>query len=528
MNKWQLAGLSLLSGILLYAAWPVSPLTICIFFALIPLLLVADNTRKHRSFFWYTFLALLAWNATTTWWIWNSTDVGSIAAIAANSLLMCLPWWGYHVFKTKFNKRIGYSALITFWMLFEYIHLNWQLSWPWLTMGNVFASHPGWVQWYEYTGAGGGTLWVLLTNIAIYELVIAIKEKQQKGKRILVAAIFLFTPFIISLVVAPGAIWVLKPGRSATADNVLIIQPNIDPYGKFESSSIGQQVQHFVTLSEQHMDSSTKLIIWPETAMSAGDAQQNTGTNSYYRPIFQFLMRHPGVTLLSGIETYKVYGTEKATPTAHLNSGMYMDEFNAAVNIKAGQPLQYYYKMKLVPGVESLPTFLNFMAPVFEKFGGTAGGYGRDTGTKAFTVPGNPYVTAPVICYESIYGEHVASYVSKGANILTIITNDGWWGNTPGYKQHLQYARLRAVETRRWVARSANTGTSAVIDNMGNLIATQPWDTVAFIKYAIPVTTRKTIYVQYGDYLYEIASLLALLMIIWNIVLWAGKRGIKK
>ena len=180
------------------------------------------------------------------------------------------------------------------------------------------------------------------------------------------------------------------------------------------------------------------------------------------------------------------------------------------------EDLQFYNKGKLVPGAETLPSFLNFMGPVFEKFGGTAGGYGKSDSSSVFKVKDNPYVAAPIICYESIYGEYVASYVAKGANVLCVITNDGWWGNTPGHKQHVAYASLRAIETRRWVARSANTGISAVIDPAGNILETRAWDTPAMIKYAIPTSTELSFYVQYGDWLYKIAAILALVFIGWR------------
>ena len=239
--------------------------------------------------------------------------------------------------------------------------------------------------------------------------------------------------------------------------------------------------------------------------------------------------RHPTITLLSGIDTYKSYGLEKSTPTARkAGNGIYYDAFNTAIAIKANAPFQLYNKSKLVPGAESLPTFLNFLGPVFEQFGGTAGGYGRSDSSQVFSEKGNSYVAAPVICYESIYGEYVASYVQRGANIITIITNDGWWGNTPGHKQHLQYARLRAIETRRWVARSANTGISAVIDDRGTILETRPWNEAAVIKYSIPISTKETFYVAYGDYLYKIATVFAALLIGWNVAAWLIKRFVKK
>ncbi|MDI9365272.1 MAG: apolipoprotein N-acyltransferase [Flavobacterium sp.] len=531
MKRFQLFGLSILSGVLLFAAWPVSPLTFAIFFALVPLLFVADAVAKKIAFFGFSFLALLIWNAATTWWIWNSTDVGSIAAIIANSILMCLPWWGYFTFKKNYGKRSGYIALVVFWMLFEYIHLNWQLSWPWLTLGNVFAVHPSWVQWYEYTGVSGGTLWILLVNIAVKEFVAKFQQIVNgqwsigNCKSVGMVISIISIPFILSTIIAQR----IKNIHPIGGTNVLIIQPNIDPYQKFNSNSLAQQIQILISQSAQNIDSSTKLILWPETAMSAQEEQDHVAASNIYQPIFNFIQQHPNVTIVSGIETYKMYGTTKVTPTARLaGNGNYYDLFNAAVAIKANKPLQFYNKSKLVPGVESLPTFLNFLGPIFEKFGGSTGGYGKSDSSKVFTENGNPYVAAPIICYESIYGEYVASYVQRGANIITIITNDGWWGNTPGHKQHLHYARLRAIETRRWVARSANTGISAVINERGDIVATQPWNKEAALKYNIPAKTTETVYVAYGDYLYKIATVFAALLLGWHIAKLLINRFAKK
>ena len=526
MKKLQLIGFSILSGILLFAAWPVSPLTFLIFFAFVPLLFVADATKKRNKFFGYSFITLIIWNASTTWWIWNSTDVGSIAAITANALLMCLPWWGYFTFKNKFGKKIGYISLISFWMLFEYIHLNWQLTWPWLTLGNVFASHPDWVQWYEYTGVSGGTLWVLIVNILLHDLISKPKAEKRSlfNKAVFIVAISL--PYIVSAVLSlflPDNTIDYK--NSGVSKNVLIIQPNIDPYQKFESVSIPQQIQKLIAITEKEIDPATQLVLWPETALAAGAVQNETQNTAVYQPVFDLVNRHPNITLLTGIEDFKTYGTSKETLTARKTpEGMYYDAFNSAVVIKANQSLQFYNKSKLVPGVESLPTFLNFMSPLFEHFGGTTGGYGRDSAAKAFHVKNNPYIAAPIICYESIYGEYVTEYVKRGANILTIVTNDGWWGNTPGHKQHLQYARLRAIETRRYVARSANTGISAVINEKGNILSTQPWDKAAFIKYDIPVLTGETFYVRFGDYLFKVASLIAILLLAWNLFLYGKSK----
>lgn len=516
LKRLHPAVLSIASGIILWLSWPTSPLTAFIFFGFVPMLLVADLDLSRKNFFGHSFLAMLIWNAGTTWWIWNSTSIGSVAAIAANALLMCLPWWGYVVFKDKFGRRAGYFSLIALWMLFEFVHLNWQLSWPWLSLGNVFASQPDWVQWYEYTGIGGGTLWVLLVNVLVYDWMFRGegKSKKSKVKKAIIVTIFLLLPVLFSKFIE----FAYLPFK-VFKHQVIIIQPNIDPYSKFEQGTTAQQVQTHLQLTKTAIDSNTKLIIWPETALSANAEINSIEHVSEYQPVFELLQQYPNVTLLSGIETYRLYGTEKPeSPYARkTGDGVYYDSYNAAVTLKANEAPQFYIKSKLVPGVETLPSFLNFMGPIFEKFGGTTGGYAMDTSSIAFHNNGNPYITAPIICYESIYGEYVASYVQKGANILTIMTNDGWWGNTPGHKQHLAYARLRAIETRRWIARSANTGISAVIDHYGNIIETKPWDSAAVIEQNVPARVEETFYVKYGDYLYRFFSLLAGILLLWNL-----------
>jgi apolipoprotein N-acyltransferase len=526
LKKFQSLILSILSGILLIAAWPVSPFTFLIFVAWIPILFIADRIERTNKFFLFSYIAMLIWNIGTTWWIWNSTAAGAIGAIVANSFLMCFPLFGFHRFKRKFGNAIGYTSFVVFWLTFEYIHLNWQLSWPWLTLGNVFATKPYWVQWYEYTGVSGGSLWVLLTNLFLFLLIKNWRnEYQSKLKLLLPAVVVLLLPFALSYLALP------KTAPASATTNVVIVQPNIDPYSeKFDVATTSGQIQKLINLSEKKLDTNTKLVVWPETALPVPVWQDKVMENPNYQPVFDFINRHPNVTLLTGIETYKNYGTEKATNTARKNEsdGTYYDGFNAAVSITANQPLQFYNKSKLVPGVETLPDFLLWMGAIFEKFGGTTGGYGHDKEANVFKVPGNPYVAAPIICYESIYGEYITSYVHKGANLLTIITNDGWWANTSGHKQHLNYARLRAIETRKWIARSANTGVSAVINSKGDLLETKPWDTDDVIKYNIPAVEGETFFVRNGALVFNLALFLFGALMLYNIVMVFRRRFLPK
>ncbi len=165
------------------------------------------------------------------------------------------------------------------------------------------------------------------------------------------------------------------------------------------------------------------------------------------------------------------------------------------------------------------------MAGIFNDFGGINGSLGRSEKAMVFTARGNPYRPAPVICYESIYSDYLTQYTRQGANIITVITNDGWWGNTKGHHQHMHYARFRAIESGLWVARSANTGISCVIDPRGRVYQPQPWNTQAAIKMSIPPIESPGFYARHFDWISRIAALFAVLLFIWSIYLkWVRKK----
>jgi apolipoprotein N-acyltransferase len=514
------------SGALLWAAWPVSPLTFLIFIAWVPLLWLESTIKSRRRFFALTYLTMFIWNVSTTWWIWNASEPGAVAAFLANSFLMCFPWLGFKIVKKRLGEKIGYVSLIAFWMCFEFIHLSdWGLSWPWLTLGNAFATHPEWIQWYEYTGTSGGSLWILVVNILLFLHIKNNfnKEKPKSYKNILAAIIVLIVPLIISIYPQHA------PMRLAPApygnDNIVVVQPNIDPYEKISEGSFEGQLQKLIQLSEKEIDSNTRLVVWPETALytSTGIEEDKMKENSSLRPLWDFLQRHPLINLFTGVESYKVY-TARETSTAKAGElGSYYDSYNGSVLLDSSGAFAFYHKSMLVPGVETLPWFLKFIDTWFEKFGGTTAGYAKQKDRTVLNTKYG-YKIAPAICYESIYGEFMSKYVRNGANIICIITNDGWWKNTPGHKQHMNYARLRAIETRRWVARSANTGISCFIDEYGNVINPQPWNTAAAIKMPVPVSDKKTFFVTHGDILSRIMVVLSILLIVWTLSLWVMKK----
>src|SRR5690606_32905513 len=175
------------------------------------------------------------------------------------------------------------------------------------------------------------------------------------------------------------------------------------------------------------------------------------------------------MTIVSGATLLKHYATTPTSPTAreYNNTVAWYDVYNAAIMVNRHDSIPDYYKSKLVAGVEMMP-FSNFLKPALgntiSQMGGTSGSLGYQNHREIFTSADGKFKVAQLICWESDFGEYVTDYVKKEANLLFIITSDEWWGDSPGFIQHLHYARLRAIENRRSIARSANTGVSCFIN----------------------------------------------------------------
>ena len=202
VKKFHLILISILSGLILTLAWPVNGFPGLLFIGLVPLLFVEDYISNHRdkffkfSLLFYSYPAFFTWNLLTTWWIYNSTLGGAIMAVVLNSLFLAIVFQVFSWAKRQLSSKLAsYFALVSFWIAFEYLHLNWILTWPWLTLGNGFASYYNWVQWYEYTGVMGGTLWVLVANILTYE---AIRKARIEFILLFIASLLIIVPILIS------------------------------------------------------------------------------------------------------------------------------------------------------------------------------------------------------------------------------------------------------------------------------------------------------------------------------------------
>lgn len=523
--------LSTFSGILLSLAWLGFP-GWTLFIAFIPLLLLdkyfVENKKEFGSvaFWWHALWTFIIWNLITTWWIAYATVVGAALAILANAFLMSFFWWLGHVARRNFRSTLGYIALVVFWISFEYFHFHWDIEWPWLTLGNGFAGNIKLIQWYEYTGYLGGSLWILIMNILFFRVITLMLSKADRWY-------YLYpTAGIVLLLVAPIAVSLIiysSYEEKENPKNIVVIQPNVNPYSeRYDRAAENEKLQKFIQLAETEANDSTDFIIGPETVFErAGDWNVDMlEHNDQFLRLTQWMKNFEKAELVFGVSSSKIYPDKKSAPvTAREYNNRVYDVFNSAVFIARNGEPQVYHKSILVPGVEKMPfmKYLRFMSDIAIDLGGSSGSLGRQDEPSVF-IANDGTKTAPVICYESVFGEYVAEYVRKGAQLIFIVTNDGWWRNTPGYKQHMSFARLRAIETRRSIARSANTGISCFINQRGEVSQATEWWTEAAIKGKVNVNNDITFYVKYGDYIARISLFVAGLLLLFLISKSFAKR----
>mgnify|MGYP006280620077 CR=1 FL=1 len=524
MKRRRLLILSLFSGILLSLSWYPWFSGIILLVALVPLMFVEEyfysNKVKYRPYvcFGFTYLSFFTWNLVTTWWIYKASVPGAIIAVVANSFLLTLVFFLFHITKRNLGRRFGNFSLLVYWLGWEYFYLNAEISWPWLNLGNGFAKDIALVQWYEYTGTLGGTLWILAINFVVFGVLrhyILYKSFATQLSRLIFLLVLIIIPVVISLNLMDNYKTPHNPYQ------IGIIQPNIDPYQeKFSGMSQEEQLDVIMNLSEDVVTPETDYIVGPETALYGYISEHKLDAHPSVKRIRNFINHHPQVNYIIGMDSFKKYiSDKKPTPTARRigEADSYIDKFNSAIQIDTSGKYPVYHKSKLVVGVEKMPYpgIFGFLNDLIIDLGGTTGTRGTQEHRETFSSPNKPVKVAPVICYESIYGAYVSEYIQNGADFIFVITNDGWWGKTIGYRQHLHYARLRAIETRRSIARSANTGISCFIDQKGRITKSTDWWEETAIIGTIHANDENTFYVEYGDYIGRVAGFMAVFALLY-------------
>lgn len=504
-----------------------------ILLAFTPLFCLEEVCRKgnvkHRG--WYYVAAFYLFNIATTYWIWNVSPAGAIGAMTVNVIFMTI-LFRLFTYSRSICDRAGrpgsilpYLFFIFLWISWEHIYCKIELSWPWLVLGNAFATSPRLIQWYELTGVEGGSLWALSVSLAAY---ISIRKFAEGGTGKALIPI----SFTAAAIIVPALLSICRYygyREKGTAVEMAAVQPNIDPFQKYGIQPQSAYDERLVQLLDSVVSPQTKYAITPETFTYDIDLMNPDGNYSYRR-FSEFLSRHPGTSMILGSLTLCRYEDAiRPTSTARNVHGIWVDVFNSAIMMDGSDPITYSHKSKLVPGVEIIPyqDAFPFIGKICERFGGSSDSYGR-TGKINALKGADGHIAAPMVCYESVYGDYVSRAVRDGADFLAVITNDGWWGNTHGYRQHFRFARLRSIENRRDLIHVANTGISGIINQRGDVLnATEYWVETAFTGY-VHTTGEMTFFSKNGDIIGRNAAIPAAIALILIICLrFSGRKSLR-
>ncbi|MEG0655759.1 MAG: apolipoprotein N-acyltransferase [Mucinivorans sp.] len=479
--------LSLLSALLLSLPWlGAGPWWVLV--AFVPLLWLQKSfqSQARRGFLWWVALSLFVWIALCCFWVSLAFAAASFIVPMVGVASLWPAWWLYNIVSKRSTRALSYVVLIAGWIAAEWWYSMGDVSFPWLTLGGAWAQWPWAVQWYSATGIYGGTLWILVANVAIYTAL-------TRRRVWFFAAAWVAIPLGLSLTMY----WSYQEPRQTI--QVAAIQPNIDPYTEKYATDGLRSVLSLAADAPQGVE----LFVAPDTVITSAIDLDNIAQSASIAQLQLFLReKAPDAAFVIGASAY--------SKETFYNVSLYVDTLG----------VQVYRKSKLVIGVETTPDWVADFAGAID-MGGYVGSLGRQKEREVFR---GPHPLGAAICYESIYGQYFAQWSARGAQIMAVITNDGWWGDTPGYRHHFAYARLRAVENRRSIVRAANTGISALIGPKGEIRESLPWDRRGIITGALPLNTATTPYTVWGD----LTARLAIYVLALSLLFFVGERFRRK
>ena len=512
--------LAVLSGIMLGCSFPPSPFGVLACFGLVPLLVVLADLEGMALSLRYTYVAMLVFHLLTLNWTGgyvHANDTYMMIAGAATMLLhpffYFIPLFIYVFVKRHLGEKTALIALPFIWVAYEFTHSLSEWSFPWLTIGNSQTYDLARIQFISVSGVYGLSFWILIINILAYVLY-SVLARKKPGEAWTRSALWLGALLLVYMAPAIYGWQVLSEstptGEGVAADpektiTVGIIQSNVDPWEKWTRNG-NVTIALYEKLTESLVDRAgvrkPDLVLWPETAVPYDLLDP---ANWAVLAEMRSELTRLGISVLTGLPHLVYYSdTTRAHRGARRSArtGQQYDGFNSAALIQHGvEEVQWHAKMKMVPFAERIPYAEAFSSFRFLQWSVGVGGWQVGDDTTVFVERKTGARFSSMICYESVYPAFVAAFVKQGAEFIAIITIDSWWGKMSGAYQHQQFAILRAVENRRWIARCAVGGISCFIDPFGHVYDKTELFTQTELSRTIARSNDLTFYTEHGDWL---------------------------
>ncbi|MEP1357744.1 apolipoprotein N-acyltransferase [Ekhidna sp.] len=487
-------------------SWSFDDLSFLCFVSFLPVFFLVDIMKERNSlqFTLLLFFLNLVINILVFSWLFSVSYAAGLSICFLNSLVFTVPYFFLKSNNSSFI-NINKYLFLTFWVAVEFFHFRWSIAFPLLNLGYCLSSYPNIIQFYEVTGSLGGTFWVLLTNILLYDFVRSFRmthSGKHLHKIIRVSMFFIFPILISRLMENENYI------KENNKFNVLVVHPSIDCENEKYNREASEVTKYYLSLLDtSSLIGSADLILLPETSLPDIGFLHELDKNESMNLLSNFVRKHK-TPISSGAISYSLENNineKKAHENPNLvyssKYDVWYKVFNSFIQLDSDYSVQHRAKENLVPIEETLLKGKFFS--ILRKLVGSRGGFffsREDRPSYLFELKsGSAY--APIICYESAFSNILRKSVLKGAEFITVGLNECWYKNTSGAKHFLRAASIRAIETRKYIVRSSNMGYSSVTNLNGHIIDKTFSSEPKVFLAAIHRNGIKTFFVKNGDWL---------------------------
>lgn len=482
------------SGLLLTASFPNLGSPLIAWFALVPLMAAIRNASPASSFRMGYFFGMVHF-ATLLYWVIPCLKTYGMIPLYLSLIILFLLAAYLSLFTAGFAMAVNWICRDTktlffiapmLWVVFEYLRAHLFTGFPWELLGYSQYRILPVIQIADILGVYGLSWLVAMGNCIVFLIYLSLSKHKWNGYVLLKKhAVMSITCFIIILSLVWGyGIWRIgridKAVAAAPTKRISVIQGNIGQQMKWDPAFQLTTIDQYIALSRQNAGADPHLVVWPETAMPFYFGHNAPLTNRVFKGIqpigADFIISSPAFVRKENRVEYR----------------------NRAFMLTAGHNKisGIYDKAHLVPFGEYVPfkKWLPFLGKLVEQVGDFT------AGEKGSNLDWGEHRIGMLICYELIFPYLSRENTRNGANLLVNITNDAWYGRTSAPYQHFSMAVFRAVENRRALARSANTGISGFVDPTGKVIAASPIFKEAALTAQIPMMNVSTLYTRFGDW----------------------------
>ena len=490
--------LAALAGLFYALSFPDFSVSWLAFVALAPLLIAVVRAARARVAFLYGWVAMtMAWLMMVPWVVRVMSHYGGLPYITGVLLFcaMCFILGLYGgafaaiVWFFRLRERFAPWLLVPLvWAAIEFARTYLLTGFPWNLIATSIVDYTPLIQISRATGPYLLGCFILLPSVVIAWL---ITQHPRGIKCVLViggTASVLFVWWATGYVASQ---W--RSGRElAPRETAALLQPNISQEMRWNPTNVIEIFDRMMAMTNDAADHGVNVIIWPESTVPLSYL-----STDFYRNAIESTSRARNADIILGS-----VAEDPAHPTRM---------WNAAFLVSGGKTIGHYDKIRLVPFGEYVP--LRKMLFFAQKLVHAVGEF--EFGTNDRPLRGK-YAYGPAICYEVVYPQIPSTQVRHGANVLITITNDAWYDGTYAPRQHLNQARMRAVETDRWLLRAGTTGISAVVDPTGRVLQEIPMGKMGTIYARFATKTTMTPYVRYGDWFAWFSVIVVVIALILN------------